>query len=256
MDAVNGVRASYGTPLKAPESLAEAKVDTGSTASTRTQATADTTDTARLSSLAQMLSDAATRAATRDASTDRKGLASIAERATQQIHSPAYENTKAARDAEVPPSDDAQRLNQARQATDYLNGKGANPFKGLSLEQLTLIVYDESDTFTVNERRAALVASHEEQEAWSKAVSKQVMDEYNRDGHMSPKTLKGILDYYKGLPAILESQLVDSYETDLNRIIKTAEGAESRSKDQLQSLLDLLLAQQQDNTSKASATDD
>lgn len=109
----------------------------------------------------------------------------------------------------MPDSDDPQRLQQARQATEYLNGKGANPFKGLSVEQLTLIEYDESGTFTVNERRAALMASYEEQEAWARAVSSKLMQEYGRNGHLSSKTLSDVLDYYKGLPAILEAQLPD-----------------------------------------------
>lgn len=258
MDGVNGVRTSYPTPLKGtdgPAPSVQDKADSSAMPSVRPQGSANTADNARLSSLAHLLSEAATRAAQRDASTDRTGLAAIAERATRDIHSPVYESTKAARDAEVPNSDDPQRLAQARQATAFNNNQGANPFKGLSLDQLTLITHDESGAFTVNERHAAWIAAYEEQENWGRAVSNQLMAEYNRDGHFSPDTLKGILDYYKSLPAILEAELVDSYEADLNSIIETAERAEAQGQDRLQSLLDLVTSHRHDAVKKARETD-
>lgn len=58
-------------------------------------------------------------------------------------------------DSEVPASSDAQRLQQARQATESLYGRAANPFTGLSRAELSAIVYDESGAYTVNERYAA-----------------------------------------------------------------------------------------------------
>ena len=223
----------------------------GAKSNTTAVPAAASTDTAKLSSLAQMLSEAATRAAERDTSNDRKSLATIAARATQPIHSPVFEQTKTARDAELPQSNDPQRLQQARQATAFLDGKGANPFSSLSREQLSLIIHDESGAFTVNERRAALTASDDQHQAWARAVSAQLMDDYNRNGYLSPKALKGILDYYKSLPPIMEAQLPDSYEQDLNTLIAHAESSQSHSKDQLQSLLDLLMAQRAGKASKS-----
>ncbi len=44
----------------------------------------------------------------------------------------------------------------------------------------------------------------------------------------------------------MEAQLPDSYEQDLNTLIAHAENSQSHSKDQLQSLLDLLMAQRMD----------
>lgn len=58
-------------------------------------------------------------------------------------------------DSELPPSDDPARLAQARQATESLYGRAANPFTRLSRAQLSAIVYDESGAYTVNERYAA-----------------------------------------------------------------------------------------------------
>ncbi|MBI0504953.1 hypothetical protein F7096_22625, partial [Dickeya dianthicola] len=75
-------------------------------------------------------SEAATRAAARDAGTDRRGLAAIADATIEKLLGPGYNQNKAAYDAEVPDSTDPQRLAQATQATDFLNGKGTNPFKG------------------------------------------------------------------------------------------------------------------------------
>lgn len=58
-------------------------------------------------------------------------------------------------DSEVPSSDDPQRLARARQATESLYGRAANPFAALSRAELSAIVFDESGAYTVNERYAA-----------------------------------------------------------------------------------------------------
>ncbi|WP_341912795.1 hypothetical protein [Ferrovibrio terrae] len=50
----------------------------------------------------------------------------------------------------------AEAVARARLATRYVNGwDKANPFAGLSREELNAIVYDESKSFTTNEQRAA-----------------------------------------------------------------------------------------------------
>lgn len=58
-------------------------------------------------------------------------------------------------DRELPPSSDPQRLRQAEQATQSLYGRAPNPFAGMSRAALADIVYDESGTYTINERYAA-----------------------------------------------------------------------------------------------------
>ncbi|MFV3403302.1 hypothetical protein ACNFIC_05025 [Pseudomonas sp. NY15463] len=255
MDVVNNLSASQAKPTSVSQSTAiqdEGLVSKNVAASAKTAGTADS---ANISPLAQLLSDAAARAAKRDASTDRSGLKAIAEQVTRAIHSPAFEQSKTARDAQIPASDNPQRLEQAQQATSFLNNKGSNPFTGLSMEQLSLIVYDDSGAFTTNERRAALLETGAQEEAWSRAVSQKLMDEYNRDGHMSPETIQGVLDYYKALPPIMEAQLPDEYEQDLNKLIDYAEKQQSSSKDQLQSLLDLVLAQRLERSDKTATKD-
>ncbi|HEK1686553.1 TPA: hypothetical protein SMR42_002931 [Pseudomonas putida] len=70
-------------------------------------------------------------------------------------------------------------------------------------------------------------ASDDEYQAWARAISAQLMDDYNRNGYLSPKTPEGILDYYKSLLPIMEAQLPDSYEQDLNTLIAYAENSQS-----------------------------
>jgi hypothetical protein len=58
-------------------------------------------------------------------------------------------------DRETPISVDPARLAQARQATRFAYKLDDNPFAGLTRDELNAIVYDETKSFTVNERRAA-----------------------------------------------------------------------------------------------------
>jgi len=100
-----------------------------------------------ISSLARQLSEAVTRAQTRDSSLRPADL--------DLITGDKYFADKAQHDAEVPEADAPELLIRAKQATGFLNGSDSNPFKGLSRDQLNLIAYDDSGAFTLNERRAA-----------------------------------------------------------------------------------------------------
>lgn len=66
------------------------------------------------------------------------------------------EEGRAAADAELPPSNDPARVATSRQATDFLNDKGANPFVGRTRDELTAIIYNDTGDYTRNERLAAL----------------------------------------------------------------------------------------------------
>jgi len=189
---------------------------------------ADASDTqtsakAQVSSLSRLLSDAAIRAAARDASTSRNGLAAIARSSLEKFTGEHYARNKAAHDAEVPDSDDPQRLAQARQATDFTNGNGTNPFKGMSREQLALIAYDDSGAFTINERRAAWSEASDQEELWRRAIIAKMNDEYNRTGKVSARTHQAVLDHYKSLPAIEEAQLPTGYDIQLQAWIQQAD---------------------------------
>lgn len=113
--------------------------------------------TSQLSTLAQQLSDSALRAEERDASLDRKALGQKADALLQPIVRDFHLH-RAKYDAEVPDTDDPELLERAKQATSFVSGRGSNPFSSLSQDQLALVIYDDSGTFTANERRAAWLA--------------------------------------------------------------------------------------------------
>ena len=73
------------------------------------------------------------------------------------LHQLDIAGTKKANE-EVPDSNDPQRLARAKQATEFCLRRSdiqKNPFLNLPREELTKIIYDDSGTYTVNERSAA-----------------------------------------------------------------------------------------------------
>ncbi|WP_192456260.1 hypothetical protein [Musicola keenii] len=184
------------------------------TQSTGTSTSAAGTSSAKLSAFARLLSDAATRAETRDASLSRSQLRATAESALDEITGTNYANNKARYDAQLPDTDDADLLALAQQSTDYLNGKASNPFKGMSREQLALITYDDSGTFTVNERRAALSESNDQYNEWARKVVDKAVAEYNRTGKIT-SIYSDMLEFYQSQPAIEQAQYPDGYAVQL-----------------------------------------
>ncbi|MDO8826176.1 MAG: hypothetical protein Q7V21_06155 [Methylophaga sp.] len=218
------------------------------------QAVTDTTSTTTppspttttVSNLALQLSEAANLAETRDASLSRNELAHKAKTLIDQIIGNSYDNNKLQHDKEVPDTDDPELLARAKQATNFVNGMGSNPFKGMSRDQLSLIAYDESGSFTVNERRAAWLESYDQEQVWRRKVVAQAMDEYNRTGKLT-NFFTEVLNHYKELPAIEQAQYPEDYESqlqqwidlDFNYITHQAEGKGSNPT----SLIELLMAQ-------------
>ncbi|WP_414500793.1 hypothetical protein [Zymobacter sp. IVIA_12111.31 C1] len=91
-------------------------------------------------------------------------------------------------------ADDPDAVALAHQATDYLRGRGTNPFKGMSRDQLELISYDESGTFTVNERRAASDESDHQDSVWRKnIVAKSNLLASQGKGHVNAQRLNMML---------------------------------------------------------------
>ncbi|EKG43614.1 hypothetical protein Pav013_0165 [Pseudomonas syringae pv. avellanae str. ISPaVe013] len=125
-----------------------------------------------------------------------------------------YYANRALHDAEVPDTDDPVLLERARQATLFKNGGGANPFSGLSQDQLKLIMYDEGGEFTINERSAASSENHLQQEAWNRAMGKRYVDEYNETGK-STQTLVMLLAHYDQLPPIEKAQYPANYAANI-----------------------------------------
>ncbi|WP_374304483.1 hypothetical protein [Ferrovibrio sp.] len=93
---------------------------------------------------------------------------------TMDTLTPKNEFEKKANDAEVPPSGTTERLASARKATDFLNGKGTNPFAALNRDQLTAIIANDGGDYTVNERRAALARRDELEKAVLAKAAKEL----------------------------------------------------------------------------------
>ncbi|SDW99921.1 hypothetical protein SAMN05444064_1105 [Pseudomonas syringae] len=185
----------------------------------------------QLSSLSVQLSESATRAASRDASLIHKELSEKASQLTEQLVGSSYDINKARHDAEVPQSNDPERLERARNATGFIHGSEKNPFSGMPRDQLSLIAYDESDHFTVNEKKSAWLESYRQERVWRQHVVAQGSAEYSATGKLTD-FYTSVLDHYKGLTTIEQSQYPSSYATklqdwidlDYNYKTSTAEG--------------------------------
>ncbi|WP_312481234.1 hypothetical protein [Stutzerimonas nitrititolerans] len=210
-----GTYTSLATPHTVSTGKAEVVAD-GTT--TVTMKAASSNGTTNVSNLARQLGEAAAHAEARDANLSRKELGQKATAQLDQITGYDYYLNQERHDAEVPDTDDPELLARAKQATNFVNGSGSNPFKGMSRDQLALIAYDDSGTFTVNERRAAWQEAYDQEEAWRQKVVAQAMDEYNRTGKMT-NFFKEVLAYYNGLPAIEQAQYPDDYASRLQELI-------------------------------------
>ena len=171
-------------------------------------------DSATLSTLALQLNDTAARAEARDSRLDSKQLASLAKDVIAKLTDSSYYRGKAVHDAEVPDTQDPELLERAKQATRFTNGSGTNPFAGLSQDKLSLIVYDEGGSYTLNERKAAYSEKYDQQEVWNRAMSKRYVDEYNETGK-STDTLLMMLAHYDELPPIEKAQYPNNYAANL-----------------------------------------
>ncbi len=198
-----------------------------------------------VSMLASQLSEASIHAQARDIRLTRTELASMARNTFNELTSPHYTTNKSKHDTEVPDTDSPELLARAKSATQYTRGTGNNPFSGMPLDQLALITYDESGTFTVNERRAALEESAKQEFAWRQKVVAEAEYEYNTTGKLV-NAFQSILDHYKGLPLVEQAQYPGNYETklqgwidlDFNYFTHTAEG---KNKSDIESFLSNVL---------------
>lgn len=170
-----------------------------------------------VSPLARQLAAAAERAALRDSQLSRQELGKLGIRIQIDLGKSVYGLNKPLNDAFVPNTDDPELLARARQATEFMNGKGQNPFKDLSMEQLALIGYDEEGDFTKNERESAFKEIGHRYSLWTRYIVDKANAEYERTG-LSDDAIREMIAYYKALPAIEEAQY-GNYEIDLNMLI-------------------------------------
>ncbi|WP_232460086.1 hypothetical protein [Burkholderia ubonensis] len=185
------------------------------------------------------------RAQARNGTPGRKELGARAETIVDEIAGETWAANRAKHDAELPKSNDPQALALARQATDFSHGIGANPFKGMSREQLNAIAYDDSGKFTVNERHAAWHEAYDQEQAWRVRVIAQGDLEYQGTGKQNGFFAE-VLKHYKGLPAIEQAQYPDNYASklqywislDFNFHANQAEGGGTSYKSVVETLLE------------------
>lgn len=232
--ASSPANATSQSSVLSTEDKTDAATSTGSTGTIST-----------VSSEARQLSEAATRAESRDSGLRHTDLGQKASDLLDQITGDRYFASKAQHDAETSDADTPELLIRAKQATDFVNGSASNPFKGISRDKLTLIAYDNSGSFTINERRAAWEEASNQEEGWRKNVVGKAVDEYNSTGKLTNFSTE-VLVHYEGLPAIEKARYPEGYasklqemiDLDFNNLTHQAEGKGSS----LTSLLEQLVA--------------
>lgn len=176
-----------------------------------------------VSALAKQLNEVAGLAEQRDSSLSRDELGKKALSVGENLGGMSYVENKERYDAEVPKTDDPILLARAKQATTFVNGKGDNPFKGMSRDQLALITYAENGPFTVNERKAASLEAYEQESTWRKQVVAKAIDAYNRTGSIFGDGVgQELLAHYESLPAIEQSTYPKNYKAQLKTQITQA----------------------------------
>ena len=171
-------------------------------------------DQSTLSALSRQLSESAVRAQSRDQTLSFKDLGTLAKNIIDKIAGSGFYANRELHDAEVPDTDDPALLERARQATLFERGSGKNPFAGLPPDQLRLIMYDESGSFTINERSAAFDEEYSQDQIWKRAINQRYVDEYNETGK-STQTLFMLLEHYNALPPIEKAQYPANYVDNL-----------------------------------------
>lgn len=237
---------AYVPPAASATKAASASAPTSSNATSFATGAAETN--AGLSSLSRQLSESATRAASRDSALTRQELSEKAAHQLSQIAGPGYDANRARNNAETVDSDYPERLARAERATRFVSGGSDNPFAGMPRSQLALIAYDDSDTFTVNEKRAAFKEDFQQESQWRQQFAAKAMAEYNATGKLT-NAFTEALQHFKGLPAIEQAQYPEDYEAklqgwidlDFNYLTHTAEGEGEGEGGRAQSLLDKFL---------------
>ncbi|USX27770.1 hypothetical protein NHH73_05630 [Oxalobacteraceae bacterium OTU3CINTB1] len=172
-----------------------------------------------ISTLAARLSKASTSITESTKGLDHKALNAKAEKNIQTILYPFEGAQKAAAAKQLPQPSDAASTQSASAATAYLEGNGANPFKGLSREQLSTIANDDSGSFTINEKRAAYRQAHSEEEAWRMQVIAKAVQEYESSGKLT-EFFKESLAHFMDLPKMEQARYPEDYASGLADKIK------------------------------------
>ena len=175
-----------------------------------------------LSALSKQLSAAAQRALTRDSELSRDQLAALAASIYEKLMGATYALSKSVHYDFLPKTDNPELLDRAQRANDFAKGQGPNPFAGLSAEQLSLITYDESGDFTINERRAAALELGRQRSEWTVYITEKMESERQRTGG-NAQGIREIVEYYRALPPIEEAQIQGNWEVDFMMLLSHQE---------------------------------
>lgn len=133
------------------------------------------------------------------------------------------------------------RARRALEVADTDDPHATKPFAGLSRNQLSLIVYDDSGAYTLNERESARLGVQQIDGAWTYKVITEGRLEKTMTGG-SPTFYRECLAHYRALPKIERAMHPVDYEaTTLRRIEEDIEAQRTGKKDQtMLSLVELL----------------
>jgi len=190
---------------------------------TLTQTTAtDTSNTVQLSGLSVQLAHSEALLESRESTLTRSQLAAYAAATEDKLGGYNYVAYRAAHNNDVPKTEDPVLLARAKQAKLFdaqrSQGSGSsvkNPFASLSARQLDDVIYDDSGTYTVNERQAAYFESFDRASAWASAVVAQLNRENDATGHYTGDALIEVLNHYNALSPIRQASYPANYASDL-----------------------------------------
>jgi hypothetical protein len=175
--------------------------------------------TPKISTLARQLSECAERAAVRDKTLSREALGNLASRLHDQLSSGRYVGGNIAKMLARSSADDPELLQRDHQAVLYnvnsiFGDKSLqSPFRGLSREDMVLILYDESDTFTINERYTAFLGANQLEQNFREDYCRRnfegVFNQHPYLGYAEP------LIHFRSLPLIEQARYPEDYEARL-----------------------------------------
>lgn len=177
-------------------------------------------DTVSISPLGRALAAAVARADAATKDLGRAELRSLVERTRKTVHNEEWHRDAKKLATELPQGADAGRADIAQKAVKFIERlttlprppglERDNPFYGLSRAELAAIEYDETGSFTMNERRAASSEAGRQYGEWSVEVCARARDESARTGKTT-HFYREILAYFEALPAIEQVALPDGY---------------------------------------------
>lgn len=120
----------------------------------------------------------------------------------------------------LPKTDDPDRLALGQKSLDYAIGLShvppkqlPNPFEGMARNDLSAIVYDDSETYTDAERYAAYGELGKQDEAYFSTLYAKLTN-----GGDNREVFKGIMDYFDDLPAVERSAYPDGLRNSIESL--------------------------------------